>query len=132
LSGARFVPDHERLVTGRQSGVRDRARHHVDRLLVAIGARNVAGQLLGPSKSAAASAPPASRPQATGFDPLMIADLSQFVYELLDAHDDTARLAREDDAEVLWEAHLDYLRALQRKGREMLARLDCPTTSPRC
>jgi hypothetical protein len=60
----------------------------------------------------------------------MIADLSQFVYELLDAHDDTARIAREDDAEVLWEAHLDYLRALQRKGRELLARLDSPTTSP--
>jgi hypothetical protein len=52
------------------------------------------------------------------------------VYELLDAHDDTARIAREHDSELLWEAHLDYLRALQRRGRELLALLDGPTTRP--
>jgi hypothetical protein len=44
------------------------------------------------------------------------------VYELLDAHDDTARLARAEDCDGVWEAHLDYLRTLQRVGREMLAR----------
>lgn len=41
-------------------------------------------------------------------------------YELLDAHLDTIDLAAElpDDA---WRAHLDYLRALQRAGRGVLA-----------
>jgi hypothetical protein len=44
------------------------------------------------------------------------------VYELLDAHDDTARLARGDGCDEAWDAHLDYLRSLQRVGREVLAR----------
>ena len=48
--------------------------------------------------------------------------LVALVYELLDAHDDTARLAREPAGEERWEAHLDYLRALQRAGRALLAR----------
>jgi hypothetical protein len=43
------------------------------------------------------------------------------VYELLDAHDDTARLARAEGCEEAWDAHLDYLRSLQRVGREVLA-----------
>jgi hypothetical protein len=60
--------------------------------------------------------------------------LAALVYELLDAHDDTARLAAELAldraapgvpagrlATLRWQAHLDYLRALQRKGRETLA-----------
>jgi hypothetical protein len=47
--------------------------------------------------------------------------LAGLVYELLDAHSDTARLASDMDASARWDAHLDYLRALQRKGREMLA-----------
>ena len=46
--------------------------------------------------------------------------LQQLVYELLDAHDDTARLAQDSD-DVRWAAHLDYLRRLQRLGRETLA-----------
>jgi len=47
----------------------------------------------------------------------------ELIYELLDAHDETADIAAElvDDPE--WECHLDYLRALQRKGREVLAQL---------
>jgi hypothetical protein len=46
--------------------------------------------------------------------------LIRLAYELADAHDDTRRLAEglEDPA---WRAHLDYLRALQRTAREMLA-----------
>jgi hypothetical protein len=44
------------------------------------------------------------------------------VYELLDAHDDTARIAAEGDA-FRWQIHLDYLRDLQRTSRELLARL---------
>ena len=55
--------------------------------------------------------------------------LLELVYELLDAHHDTARLATEqqlDDEHTTpeassWQAHLDYLRALQRTGRELLA-----------
>jgi hypothetical protein len=43
------------------------------------------------------------------------------VYELLDAHADTADLAAELPHDPRWAAHLDYLRALQRTGREALA-----------
>jgi hypothetical protein len=43
------------------------------------------------------------------------------MYELLDAHADTAELAAELAEEPRWAAHLDYLRALQRKGRQALA-----------
>jgi hypothetical protein len=49
------------------------------------------------------------------------ASLVELVYELLDAHDDTARLAQEFGTDVQWAAHLDYLQQLQRVGREMLA-----------
>jgi hypothetical protein len=49
-------------------------------------------------------------------------ELTALVYELLDAHDDTARLAQ-GLGDIAWEIHLDYLRTLQRKGRETLARL---------
>lgn len=45
------------------------------------------------------------------------------IYELLDAHDDTARLAGELAPDPDWQAHLDYLRALQRAGRELLAHI---------
>ncbi|MBV8955784.1 MAG: hypothetical protein JO153_09015 [Solirubrobacterales bacterium] len=48
--------------------------------------------------------------------------LQELVYELIDAHDDTARLAGElADEDVGWNAHLDYLRRLQRVAREVLA-----------
>jgi hypothetical protein len=47
--------------------------------------------------------------------------LVPLIYELLDAHDDTAQLASELACDDLWQAHLEYLRALQRKGREVLA-----------
>jgi hypothetical protein len=43
------------------------------------------------------------------------------VYELLDAHDDTARIATGQDLDVRWQAHLSYLRDLQRVARELLA-----------
>jgi hypothetical protein len=43
------------------------------------------------------------------------------LYELLDAHIDTMRMARELDDDPAWAAHLDYLRDLQRVGREALA-----------
>lgn len=50
-----------------------------------------------------------------------IEDLGQLVYELLDAHDDTARLAAGLAEDAYWQAHLAYLRDLQRVGRAMLA-----------
>lgn len=46
--------------------------------------------------------------------------LAALVYELLDAHLDTVDLAK-DLREERWRAHVDYLRALQRAGRELLA-----------
>jgi hypothetical protein len=49
------------------------------------------------------------------------AKLVELVYELLDAHDDTMRLAQGTACEEDWAAHLDYLRSLQRVGREQLA-----------
>jgi hypothetical protein len=124
LSDARLVASHEWLPTGRPIGLGDRARDLVGRLLVAIGARAVPGWVLSPSSRGAPPAASVSRPLSTGVEPAGLADLSRFVYELLDAHDDTARIAREPPGEMSWDAHLDYLRALQRKGRELLALLD--------
>jgi hypothetical protein len=49
--------------------------------------------------------------------------LADLVYELLDAHCDTLRLADEADGSIVWAAHLSYLRDLQRVGRETLARV---------
>jgi hypothetical protein len=46
--------------------------------------------------------------------------LIDLVYELLDAHTDTVDLAS-DIVDPAWEAHADYVRALQRRGREILA-----------
>lgn len=46
--------------------------------------------------------------------------LRAVVYELLDAHLDTLELAGDLPGEE-WHAHLDYLRALQRKAHELLA-----------
>jgi hypothetical protein len=47
--------------------------------------------------------------------------IEHLVYELLDAHADTARLAGTGELDPEWEVHLDYLRRLQRVGREQLA-----------
>lgn len=48
-------------------------------------------------------------------------DLTRLVYELLDAHDDTVRIAADLSSEECWRAHPAYLRDLQRVGREILA-----------
>jgi hypothetical protein len=47
--------------------------------------------------------------------------LTELIYELLDAHTDTVRLADEPTTTLGWGAHLEYLRDLQRLGREVLA-----------
>lgn len=49
-------------------------------------------------------------------------ELTILVYELLDAHADTTRLAAQLRADPPWDSHLDYLCHLQRVGREVLAR----------
>jgi hypothetical protein len=56
-------------------------------------------------------------------EPVRLADATVLIYELLDAHQDTAELAVELEDDPVWQAHLDYLRALQCKSREMLAQL---------
>jgi hypothetical protein len=48
-------------------------------------------------------------------------DLARLVYELLDAHYDTARLAEDVAEDEGWHTHLAYLRDLQRIAREVLA-----------
>ena len=53
--------------------------------------------------------------------PTTATDLTALVYELLDAHADTAELAGELVGDPRWDAHLDYLRALHRLAREELA-----------
>ena len=47
--------------------------------------------------------------------------LARIVYELLDAHDDTMGLVDVPRADQRWSAHVEYLRALQRCRREILA-----------
>ena len=47
--------------------------------------------------------------------------VTELLDELLDAHVDTIRMACELDTDPAWAAHLDYLRDLQRVGREALA-----------
>jgi hypothetical protein len=49
--------------------------------------------------------------------------VTTLVYELLDAHTDTMLLAAGLEEDLLWSAHLDYLRALQREGRKALVQL---------
>jgi hypothetical protein len=51
-----------------------------------------------------------------------VAALVALAYELLDAHDDTARLDTDGGSDEEWSNHLAYLRDLQRVGRETLAR----------
>jgi hypothetical protein len=47
--------------------------------------------------------------------------LARLVYELLDAHYDTVRLVEDAAEDERWDAHLAYLRDLQRVAREVLA-----------
>jgi hypothetical protein len=83
---------------------------------------------LGAAAHRAYSVPPAGQP-APGTAAITdrrpdtaAASLAVLAYELLDAHADTAELADGLPYDRAWAAHLDYLRALQRMGRETLAR----------
>lgn len=55
--------------------------------------------------------------------PQALDQMAALVYELLDAHADTVVLADDLVEHSHWAAHVDYLRSLQRVGRETLARL---------
>jgi hypothetical protein len=76
---------------------------------------------------------PRLKPAAPAGDPLLLpacsgepgeaATLVGLAYELLDAHRDTEELARDLARDPAWQAHLAYLRALQRTGRTVLARV---------
>ena len=58
-------------------------------------------------------------------------DLLDLVGELIDAHTDTVQLITGDEStELAWLAHCDYLRALQRLGRETLAHHDPRKPTP--
>jgi hypothetical protein len=77
----------------------------------------------GHARSTNAPAPPGAITDMAAARPGALADLAALTYELLDAHSDTAEMAGELCWDPRWAAHLDYLRSLQRVGREMLARL---------
>jgi hypothetical protein len=66
------------------------------------------------------------RPRYTAPLPRPCEQLTCLVYELLDAHDDTARIAAGQNLDRHWRAHLSYLRDLQRVAREVLARAGQP------
>jgi hypothetical protein len=67
-----------------------------------------------------------SKPTAEPSAGMSDAYLTRLVYELLDAQDDTARLAGELASDPHWHVQLEYLRDLQRHGRESLARAAAP------
>jgi hypothetical protein len=56
-------------------------------------------------------------------DRCLATDIAGLVYVLLDAHADTAELAAELHWDPRWAEHLDFLRDLQRTGREAIARI---------
>jgi hypothetical protein len=47
-----------------------------------------------------------------------------------DSHDDTARIATGQDLDPRWQAHLGYLRDLQRVARGLLAHAGAPACVP--
>jgi len=69
--------------------------------------------------------------QSLGLDALRsdLSLLATLVYELLAAHVDTTLLVGEREDNLDWRLHLDYLRALQRLSREILARVDLSETA---
>lgn len=64
-----------------------------------------------------------ARPGASVNGAQMPGQLVGLIYELLDAHNDTARLAGDLNHGQCWETHLAYLGDLQRAGCETLAHL---------
>jgi hypothetical protein len=48
-------------------------------------------------------------------------EVDALIHELLDAHLDTVQMAAGLEYDPAWRAHLEYVRALRRKGCEVLA-----------
>ncbi|HWI75306.1 MAG TPA: hypothetical protein VNT55_25320 [Baekduia sp.] len=118
--------DHHRAVALRRTDERRLGASLADALRAAVVAAEAVVQAVvrgGPSAPAAqrAPAPAASVSSDERARRRPAVEHETLVYELLDAHADTADLAAELVSEPLWAAHLDYLRALQRKGRQTLA-----------
>jgi hypothetical protein len=63
------------------------------------------------------------RESSRGVAPTVQVDpgVANLISELLDAHLDTLALVRATESAAAWDAHLDYLRALQLLGRAALA-----------
>jgi hypothetical protein len=78
---------------------------------------------LPPSPAASVRTSPHPLDGRCGLPPGPSPALAALVYELLDAHADTADLASHLELDREWLAHLDYLRALRREGRRVLAEL---------
>jgi hypothetical protein len=110
---------------GDRSVLRGFARQRLGRLLASrgrgVGRRTDTTHLR--SWASALSPPVLTGPAVVSADE---EDIAALLYELLDAHADTAELVTMYASPEQWQAHLDYLRALQRKGRETLARLGAP------
>jgi hypothetical protein len=64
-----------------------------------------------------------ARPSASVNGAQRPGQLVDLIYELLDAHNDTAHLAADLEHDKCWEAHLAYLLHVQRAGRETLAHM---------
>lgn len=86
-----------------------------------------------PTRPAPAEGPPSARgidaPEYRGPAPEIAGGASEgvgLIYELLDAHQDTIRMAAALRHQPEWGAHIDYLRALQREGRATLAKMGEP------
>ena len=84
--------------------------------------RGAAGRRAHPGAQAGYPGPDTSAGADRKSDSVAAASLAALAYELLDAHADTEQLAGGLSYDLSWAAHLDYLRALQRTGRETLAR----------
>ena len=67
-------------------------------------------------------------PRRRPADDRALHDLLALSYELLDAHVDTIELTAERELGARWDAHLDYVRALQRVGRALVARAHAGAT----
>jgi hypothetical protein len=63
------------------------------------------------------------KPPGSELEQLLTSRLVTLVEELLDAHLDTIQLGDELCFDGTWRVHLDYLRALQRRGSEVVADL---------
>ena len=116
-----------------QAGLRERARSRLLRLFATIGPRHGDAHVAGGARPTTTTTAP-DRVVAVPAGPVLVqadpALLVRFLYESLDAHHDTARLVDEQVGEDMWRSHLDYLRALQRNGRALLALADDPKLGP--